>query len=220
LELYEEARFSSSIQFKSGKQDSFPLAEGSTHAAKEGDDLASEKRLLLDPTQDNPEDHLVFHVDRQNLIGLVYPKPKIADQPPQGAIIDEDPARVADHANAIGASPEGAVSIQIYGLNRLALVQARTQVLRELEFLLTRIEDIEEILVEVSDRTIECEHKRLTAAADRRRELIDELSFLGRIEGRLKQFRDALQNRMRERLDEKAPYAAQARAWVKAYLSA
>ena len=219
LELHDGARFSSSVQFKSGKQDSFPLANGSPYAVTEKDDLALEIRLLLDPTRDNPESHLAFHIDRQNLIGLVYPKPLVATQPPQLPMVHNDPSRISDHANSIGASPAGAVSIQVYGLNRLALVQARTQILRELEFLLTRTEDIEEILVEVSNRRTECENKKARARGRPRSELIEELSFLSRIESRLKQFRDALQNKMRERLDEKAPYAAQARAWVRKYLS-
>lgn len=44
----------------SGKADRFPLADESTRAMDPSGDLAGEARLLLDPTQDDPEEHLAF----------------------------------------------------------------------------------------------------------------------------------------------------------------
>jgi uncharacterized protein (TIGR02646 family) len=44
----------------SGKADRFPLADESTRAMDPLADLAGEARLLLDPTQDDPEEHLTF----------------------------------------------------------------------------------------------------------------------------------------------------------------
>ena len=73
-------------------------------------DYQGEKALLLDPTRDDPAEHLCFHV--KSSLGLVAP-----------AMRDGK------------ASERGAMSIQVYGLNRLGLVQDRTRLLRRLEFL-------------------------------------------------------------------------------------
>jgi uncharacterized protein (TIGR02646 family) len=48
-----------------GKLDQFPLEDESTRALSPDDDLASEKRLLLDPCVDRPEEHLRYTVDGQ-----------------------------------------------------------------------------------------------------------------------------------------------------------
>jgi len=219
LELHDGAHFSHAAEFNTGKQDSFPLAEGSTYATGEGDDMALEKRLLLDPTRDKPEDHLVFHVAGNNLIGLVYPKPIDPARLPQLPSTAKDPSRIASDANAIGASPVGAVSIQVYGLNRLALVQARTQALRDLEFLLFQLENTEEILLDLAGRTSSCEAAKTGESAKRRRELDEELAFLKRVSGKLRLHRDALQDKMRGMMAAEAPFSAQARAWLKTYLA-
>jgi uncharacterized protein (TIGR02646 family) len=46
----------------SGKGDRFPLADEATRAMHPGADLAAEARLLLDPTQDDPEEQLTFNL--------------------------------------------------------------------------------------------------------------------------------------------------------------
>jgi hypothetical protein len=44
----------------SGKADHFPLMDETSRAMDPDDDLALERRLLLDPTRDEPEDHVTF----------------------------------------------------------------------------------------------------------------------------------------------------------------
>lgn len=46
-----------------GKKDQFPLADESTRAMDPDDDITSEKRLLLDPCGDQPENHVAFGAD-------------------------------------------------------------------------------------------------------------------------------------------------------------
>ncbi len=46
-----------------GKKDQFPLADETTRAMDPDDDITSEKRLLLDPCGDQPEDHVAFGAD-------------------------------------------------------------------------------------------------------------------------------------------------------------
>lgn len=95
-----------------GKQDSFPLRDPAKRLSAESYIYTDEEPLLLDPTRDDPREHLRFSVDRTSPISLVLP------------------------GSAPGkASERGAMSIQTYGLNRLGLVQDRTRLLRRLEFL-------------------------------------------------------------------------------------
>jgi uncharacterized protein (TIGR02646 family) len=51
-----------------GKLDRFPLADEATRAMDPAGDLLAEARLLVDPTQDDPETHLTF-----DLIGRAVP---------------------------------------------------------------------------------------------------------------------------------------------------
>lgn len=96
---------------KSGKQNHFPLDDGCVHVRDEHGPLSAEKPLLLDPTVDDPREHLHFAVHEKNPLGLVLPGTRFA------------------------TSKRGAKSIAVYGLNRLGLVQERTRILRKLEFL-------------------------------------------------------------------------------------
>jgi uncharacterized protein (TIGR02646 family) len=48
-----------------GKGDQFPLEDEGTRALKPGGDLKREARLLLDPCEDQPEEHLRYTVDGQ-----------------------------------------------------------------------------------------------------------------------------------------------------------
>lgn len=93
-----------------GKKDCFPLAVGGVRMLPEGNNYAAEKALLLNPCEHNPEDYIRFVRVGTPALSLVVP--------------------VGEAAN-----PHGAVSIHIYGLNRLGLVQDRTRYLRRLEFL-------------------------------------------------------------------------------------
>jgi uncharacterized protein (TIGR02646 family) len=107
-----------------GKKDAFPVT--GPRAKGEADDLAAEGALLLDPTRDDPEAHLVFHLG---------PKPPIA------LVLPCDPE---------DAPQRGAASIQVYGLNRLGLVQERTRLLRRLELLRLVIDEIDNIALRLS----------------------------------------------------------------------
>lgn len=143
LTLQEGHRgFSQGLLMSSGKKDSFPVL--GTRAMTETSAIASEYPLLLDPCRDNPDEHLRFHIDRTNLIGLVIPKIHAgADLPVMGVNgVDEAIRALIDEAQEVGVSLKGVVSIHVYGLNRLGLVQDRTRLLRQLEFLETLALDV------------------------------------------------------------------------------
>lgn len=121
------AGFSVASTVLSGKKDSFPLAAGGVRAENEADSLLSERALLLNPCEDRPENHLVYFFDRDNLVSFVLAR-ELAD----------DPNFTGDNALSL----KGATSIHVYGLNRLRLVQARTRLLRHLEFLADLVIDL------------------------------------------------------------------------------
>ncbi|MHC8334139.1 HNH endonuclease family protein [Pseudomonas sp. LB3P25] len=136
LTLQEGQRgFSHGVLSSSGKKDSFPLL--GTRAVSETSAIASEYPLLLDPCRDNPDEHLRFYIDRANLIGLVIPRSHAGAGLPILGVNGADEAirAVIDEALETGLSLKGVVSIHVYGLNRLGLVQERTRLLRQLEFL-------------------------------------------------------------------------------------
>ncbi|MFC7498448.1 hypothetical protein ACFQRC_04355 [Enterovirga sp. GCM10030262] len=97
--------------------------------------LAAEDALLLDPCVDSPAKHLRYYIDRDRPLGLVFAAAAGAEFDDALPLLSASTRDVEAHARAAGISARGAVSIQVYGLNRLALVQERTRILRRLEFM-------------------------------------------------------------------------------------
>lgn len=135
-----------------GKESCFPIS-GARMAAEPlpanlPASIAAESALLINPCSDDPEEHLRFYIDRQNPLGLVYPAPTLLPGQPRPAIpialpaLSDDVAAIERAAQHAGVSVRGAVSIQIFGLNRLALVQERTRILRRLDILATLLVDV------------------------------------------------------------------------------
>ncbi|SOC05340.1 uncharacterized protein (TIGR02646 family) [Rhodobacter sp. JA431] len=123
--------------WQTGKENAFPVFAGTRAYGTSADpfaESAAERPYLLDPCRDDPRAHLRFLVDAAEPLGLVVPKALDQGAPdalpllPAGA--DIAPDQVPPHVSA-----RGAVSIQVYGLNRLGLVQARTRILRHLALL-------------------------------------------------------------------------------------
>jgi hypothetical protein len=134
--------FTSSATLASGKKDSFPIADTGLRATARTDALLAEKPLLLNPCEDDPSEHLVYFFDFEQPVSFVLARE-----------LDNNP----DYAGADGLSLKGATSIHVYGLNRLRLVQARTEVLRRLEFLSSLAIDLKLLaddLEENADETV------------------------------------------------------------------
>lgn len=160
--------------FNTGKKDAFPVA--GTRANVETDALELERAYLLNPCRDDPDAHLDYFIDPENLLGLILPK-----APPGSAVAVPalgDAGQIADAAANAGVSARGAVSIQVYGLNRLGLVQDRTRVLRHLEFLRHLIHDIDAIAAELethADPKVQKAAKSLRGLIDR---IVEEIQTL------------------------------------------
>lgn len=218
--LLENGEFDRSKSLLTGKESAFPLIGGVVRAMMRGEDLEAERRLLLDPCRDDPDEHLVFHVDREHLVSLVYPKPLGAGQTALLPDAINDPERLAATAKEAGISPMGMVSIQVYGLNRLGLVQARTRLLHDMEFLLDLALSLGEVAFELDVRIGRQNAKLATVSAEMRAELRHDIDTDAKIAKKIGYFIDEIRSRLRDLVKPNAPYSRLAKAWIQAYLSA
>jgi hypothetical protein len=181
---------------QTGKQDAFPIA--GTRALPEASQFQAEEALLLNPCEDDPREHLTYYIDRDNLIGLVLPKAKKGQA---GDALPEptgDWVAVVRKAEALGLSVRGAVSIQVYGLNRLGLVQERTRYLRRLAFL-------EDLVLELS------------ALADELDRPATPCPGHPEVVARLRLARDRTLREMIDMADPRAPHSELARQWLRSF---
>ncbi len=218
VELRKNGDFDRTKQILLGKSSIFPLETETGRASKREDDLSAERRLLLDPTRDDPADHLVFHIDRQHLIGLVLAKPLANGG---AAIPQADPTAAAALAGAKAAqvSPMGMVSIQVYGLNRLSLVQARTKVLRDLEFLLELNIGLGDLLETLGVQLKAKNAKLKMVGASDKTELEKDIAFNKKIVRKIGQLQQKCLSQLRNLAMPEAPFSELARAWINAYLN-
>ena len=223
--LNDQGEFVRGKTFNTGKQSAFPLVMGSPRArwdqAVEDVDLHVEQRLLLDPTRDTPEDHLVFHIDRddpEKLISIVYPK-SLAPGDELVLPVLGGPAAVAQGAGASNVSAIGAVSIQVYGLNRLSLVQARTKMLRDLEFLLEMSISLKSLSSDVEARIEDRKPRILAASGSAKTELEKDEALDLRIITRIDTLSDKVLAQMTAMTEPKAEFSALAQAWMTKFLS-
>ncbi|MCP4096036.1 MAG: endonuclease [Planctomycetaceae bacterium] len=127
-------------RIKTGKNSVFPISGNRVMERQERartSDLDGEDALLLNPCADIPNDHLRFYIDPNGEhIGVVFARTSDGDEGHDALPeLVEDPMEVERKAREAGISARGAVSIQVYGLNRLAVLQERTRILYQLEFL-------------------------------------------------------------------------------------
>lgn len=222
--LNEDGDFARGKTFKTGKQSAFPLTSGSARAKWDVNgkavDLGVEKRLLLDPTRDAPDDHLVFHVARgepEKMVSIVYPKPLAAGDELVLPVLG-GPEAVAENAGENNVSAIGAVSIQVYGLNRLSLVQARTKTLRDLEFLLEMSISLKGLTSEIDER-IDGRIARIAAATGPAKTQLEEDQALDqKISARLEELNEKVLAQMVEMTEPKAQFSALAKAWMTAFV--
>ncbi|MEB2604778.1 hypothetical protein SB384_34560 [Burkholderia cenocepacia] len=177
-----------------GKKDSFPIA--GVRAVAESTEFATEQALLLDPTRDDPSEHLSFWFGEDHAVGLIFPKPTDAVMPSVLPVATEDPAAVARHAKKIGLSVRGAVSIQVYGLNRMRLVQERARLVQRLRFL-------ESIVIDVGNVVQSLDHVHLAEKPEVSRAIRSLRLLQGRVLAE-----------MRSLAAPDAPYSAIAQAYL------
>lgn len=161
-----------------GKKDSFPLAAGSIRATAEISDFTTEGALLIEPCREDPSKFLRYNFDPARPLGLIIP--------------------TGDEI----AKRRGAVSIQVYGLNRLRLVQDRTEVLRRLEFLAGLVGDLATSIADLEQPGIALKLKGTPAEG---------------VSSRLRLLRDRTLAEMKRMASDEAPYASMTQAWMRAF---
>ena len=162
----------------SGKKDCFPLAEEGERALAEIRDFAEERALLINPCNDDPATCITYSFDPARPIGLMLPE---GDLP---------------------AQTRGAVSIQVYGLNRLGLVQERTAILRRLEFLGTLVLDLAECVADLEEPATRAKLQGTSAM---------------NAGSRLKLLRDRTLAEMKSMAAVEAPYSSMVAAWLRGF---
>ncbi|MDO7896890.1 hypothetical protein [Pseudomonas citrulli] len=100
--------------YKLGKYDAFPIL--GQRAMTKGDDLSAEDACLIDPTRQDPNKHLHWIVERG--LSLIAP------------------LKVGNNWD-----PYGLATYQIFGLNRVNLVEARTELMLEIQNQLLKAEN-------------------------------------------------------------------------------
>lgn len=167
------------VRVKSGKKDSFPIADESKRLKPEDHGHEKEGNLLLDPSKDDPRDHLKFHVSTQLPISLV----------------------LASGVSRLDRE-RGKASIEVYGLNRLGLVQDRTRLLRKLHFL-------GDVVVDVSTTIKELEGVRAVDATGQR-VIVSAIK-------RLRSLRERVLQEIKELGKSSSPYSELVQSWIVEY---
>lgn len=193
---------------QTGKESAFPVdgtrmvsepPPGQSDAA-----LLAEKCLLIDPCRTDPEEHLRFHVDRKAPLGIVYPSGSADIVLPVYQAGAEKTSDIEQQARKAGVSVHGAVSIHVYGLNRLALVQERTRLLWRLEFLAAIVVDVYSVAEALKKITI----------PDANESLIRNNAV-----ARLEEMAGNALSELRAAADPGAPFSAMAREWIRNFKS-
>ena len=178
VELRENMKRQPSTQ--SGKLDSFPIRDGTARLQPEDVVYSTEQALLLNPCVDVPGDHLKFVFEGNPLVSLVVPR-----------------------ANP-NPSERGAVSIQVYGLNRLGLVQERTRVLRHLAFLGDLVLELGELIDQLTQPDVVAALAGTQASA---------------LTQRLQRLLDQTLTEMKSMTSHEQPYSAMAEAWLAEFIA-
>lgn len=163
---------------QSGKKDSFPLAVTGVRAMGEEAELEDEQALLINPCCDDPATSLMYSFDPAHPAGLVVPTGELDQQ------------------------VRGAVSIQIYGLNRLKLVQDRTRLLRRLEFLGDLVIDLASSITELEAPAVQRALQGTSAE---------------NVASRLRLLRDRTLAEIKSFTKDDAPYSSMASAWLEQF---
>ena len=186
--------YSSAATAATGKKDSFPLADGGSRATKPGDVLDNERALLLNPCEEEPDDHLGYFFSADHPVSFVVPQ----RLPPT------DPGYLRGAGNL---SLKGGTSIHVYGLNRVGLVQARTEILRRLEFLGTMVIDLKVFADEIADGFLPSASAAVLQQSD--------TAMRQRAHAVVNGFANRILEEITRMADPGAPYSAMVKSWLR-----
>ncbi|KTB57396.1 HNH endonuclease [Pseudomonas allii] len=197
--LEDAGRFTHERSVTTGKGTHFPVL--GPRVTDSTGDYSKELPLLLNPCKDNPQDHLGYCLESVNTIALMLARPGVGVIPPNMGL---DPKTLEDFKDELARTLKfnldlrGSVSILIYGLNRLGLVQERTRVLRQLMFLELQVVELTEYINKLELRPPGSKY-----AAE------DKVIAQG-----LEQLRDRTVQQMKSMAKPQAPYSMMVRAYL------
>lgn len=200
--LEDEGRFTHGRSVTTGKGTHFPVL-GSRVTNPDGD-YSKELPLLLNPCKDQPQDHLEYCLEFANVIALTLAKPGVGVIPLDMGL---DPKTLEEFKTELALARKynldlrGSVSILIYGLNRLGLVQDRTRVLRQLMFLEIQVINLTEYIKKLRGRPKGSEYAEEDKA----------------IANGLESLRDRTVQQMKAMAKPHAPYSMMVRAYLEAF---
>ncbi|WP_282171192.1 hypothetical protein [Ruegeria atlantica] len=203
---------------KSGKGTSFPILNEEKRItecqAKIGmAAYRSEEPLLINPCDDNPGEHLTYFIDRAALLGLVLPVAKGSARSAEPRP-NAETTEIVNHAKELGLCPRGVVSIRLYGLNRVGLVQARTRLLQRLEFLGHLFVDTSKLADEIQAfLKNKRKNKNFIGNNDQMAKLLERAYSSARTT------QDHVLKEIHSLTSPAAPYSEMAKAWLDAFIS-
>tara|TARA_R110001599_G_scaffold261569_1_gene461999 strand:+ start:24040 stop:25008 length:969 start_codon:yes stop_codon:yes gene_type:complete len=174
-----------------GKKDSFPLADENGRGHSPADGILNERPLLLNPCKDDPSTFLDFTFDPAIGASIVFPRGTAT------ATGLEPPDSTNPAANT--QQVRSAMSIHVYGLNRLGLVQARTRVVRQLQFLADLIFELDELVADVNGSAASAVVKE-------------------KVESKAASMQDRIIREMKSMAEPSREYSATAQAWIEVFL--
>lgn len=186
-----------------GKGTHFPILGGRVTSPG---DCSKELPLLLNPCLDQPQDHLEYYIESTNIIGLMLAKPNRGVVPSGNGL---DPKTQEEFREELALTLKhnldlrGSVSILIYGLNRLGLVQDRTRVLRQLMFMESQVVAISVLIKKLRSRTTNPDYEY----ADEDQQIEDGLKYL----------RECTVKQMKSMAKPQAPYSMMVRAYLEGF---
>lgn len=195
-----------------GKGAFFPIAGKRVENKAEGNQ-ADEKPYLLNPCEDQDiEDHIYYHIDNDRQLGCVLVRAKNVPGstgllPPMGlsATKRERYQEIEEAARKADLSIRGSLTIQILGLNRIALLQARTKLLLELELLGVMLISAAQVSERVQNAQVGTLEKELGP-------------ILKQVVEVAERHQSIILNMIKEKAKPAAPYSHMVRTWIAAFL--
>ena len=222
---------------KTGKSTAFPLLDETKRVLnfERASDIGNERPLLIDPCRDDPSDYISFFVDD---IGALILKGEDTFDETEGQAVDPVDSDLLltetiheGHIHKLPlislvvptSSDPSAIkiaqnSILIYGLNRLGLVQSRTKVLRELEFLYEMSISLQEFISTLEKRQIKQQayiNNQEDLLDSTRSILRDNVSTDKKVIAKMKQMNGRVLDRIKAKTAPEAEYSALAQSWLK-----
>ena len=222
-----------------GKSTAFPLLDETKRVLdfERANDIGDERPLLIDPCRDDPADYISFFVD--DIGALILGREETVSEV-ESQVVDPDLllteknheehthklpliSLVVPNSTGSAALKIAKNSILIYGLNRLGLVQSRTKVLRDLEFLYEMSISLQEFISTLEKRQIK-QHAHLqnqeNLLESTRNILLEGIATDEKVIAKMQQMNGRILDKIKAKTAPEAEYSALAQSWLRNVIEA